>query len=248
MKITQYLLKAATIPFRIIKNFLIYISYIGTDRYCPVCKKSSRKFGKAGIAQRSDAHCIFCDSLERSRLVWLYFERMTDFFDGRQKNVLHIAPESCFAQKLKKRIGSGYLTADISNPEAMVKMDICNIQYPDEMFDVIYCSHVLEHVNDDKRAMHEFYRVLKSNGWAIILVPIMADKTFEDSSVTEPLERLKLFGQKDHVRIYGPDFVERLRESGFKTEVIRPQDFLKSEEIIRMGITNEAGEIYLCTK
>jgi len=231
-----------------IKGFLRGVSYIGTARYCPVCKKSSRKFGEAGIAKRSDAQCIFCGSLERGRLVWLYFEKMTNLFDQNPKQMLHVAPESYFEKSLKRQMGSGYLTADLKNPGVMVQMDITDIQYPNETFDVIYCSHVLEHVLDDKRAMREFYRVLKSDGWAVILVPIMSEKTFEDPSVTHPSERLRLFGQEDHVRIYGPDFAERLREAGFVVKIVRPTDFLKNEEIVRMGITKSAGEIYLCTK
>jgi ubiquinone/menaquinone biosynthesis C-methylase UbiE len=106
------------------------------------------------------------------------------------------------------------MTADLHSP-AMVKMDITNIQFPDETFDVVYCSHVLEHVPDDRKAMREFYRVLKSNGWAVLLVPIIVEKTFEDPSIDKPKDRLRLFGQSDHVRKYGRDYVDRLRESGF---------------------------------
>jgi len=127
-------------------------------------------------------------------------------------------------------------------------MDITDIQYPDKTFDVIYCSHVLEHITDDKGAIREFYRVLKSDGWAILLVPITADKTFEDPSVTDQAERLKLFGQEDHVRRYGPDYVERLEEAGFNVKVTYPSDLLQIEDITRMGITNAAGAIYYCTK
>jgi SAM-dependent methyltransferase len=97
------------------------------------------------------------------------------------------------------------------NPRAMVRMDITDIQYPKDTFDVIYCSHVLEHVVDDRKAMREFHRVLRPDGWALLLVPITVEKTFEDPSVTDPEERLSVFGQEDHVRCYGPDYVERLR-------------------------------------
>jgi len=149
---------------------------------------------------------------------------------------------------LKERLGSNYLTADLFNPRAMVKMDICDIQYPDSSFDVIYCSHVLEHVLDDKRAMREFYRVLKTNRWAIINVPITSKKTFEDSTIVDPKERLKAFGQEDHVRRYGPDYVERLRDSGFTVEIIKVGDLATDDEAVRMGLTQASGEIYYCTK
>jgi ubiquinone/menaquinone biosynthesis C-methylase UbiE len=216
--------------------------------------KPSKKFSDCGILARArgrareDALCVNCGSLERHRLTWLYFDRMTDLFDGRTKRMLHIAPEQSFEGRLKKQLGLGYITADICPGRATVQMDIIDIQFPNEIFDVIYCSHVLEHVSDDKRAICELYRVLKSSGWAILAVPILLDKTFENPMITSPEERQKLFGQYDHVRIYGLDFLERLKEAGFNVKVTEATDFLKKEEIIRMGITQAAGSIYYCTK
>jgi ubiquinone/menaquinone biosynthesis C-methylase UbiE len=172
----------------------------------------------------------------------------TDLFDGLPKKMLHVAPEHCLEPLLKKRLGNNYITADLVDPCAMVKMDITDIQYPDESFDVIYCSHVLEHVQDDRRAMREFHRVLKADGWAILLVPITAKVTFEDPSIVEPSERLKAFGQEDHVRRYGPDYVDRLREAGFKVAVTRVGDLFEENDVIRMGLGPASGEIYHCTK
>jgi predicted SAM-dependent methyltransferase len=173
---------------------------------------------------------------------------MTDLFDGRPKMMLHIAPEECFESKLRKHLGEGYITADLCDPRAMIKMNITNIQYPDEYFDIIYCSHVLEHVEDDRSAMREFCRVLKQGGWAILLVPITADKTFEDPSIIAPVDRLRVFGQEDHVRRYGPDYVDRLQEAGFKVKVSRVSDLFKKDDIVRMGLTPENREIYHCSK
>jgi ubiquinone/menaquinone biosynthesis C-methylase UbiE len=173
---------------------------------------------------------------------------MTNLFDGRPKRMLHVAPEGCFEKRLENLIGDGYITADISDSLAMVKMDINDINYPEESFDVIYCSHVLEHVADDRRAMREFYRVLKADGWAILLVPVTAEVTIEDLATTDPAERLRLFGQEDHVRRYGPDYVERLREAGLRVEVTTASDFLSDKQILQMGITGVSGEIYYCTK
>lgn len=209
---------------------------------------SSKRFVEFGIVPRADAKCIRCGALERHRLVWLYFERMTDLFDGRAKSILHIAPERTFQILLKRHSGSKYLSADLYDARAMVKMDITRVDYPKETFDVIYCSHVLEHVSDDRQAIHEFYRVLQPDGWAVLMVPITADKTFEDSSIVDPCDRLKLFGQEDHVRRYGLDFMERLREVGFKVKVTTPSDFLAEEETVYMGITDAAGQIFHCTK
>jgi predicted SAM-dependent methyltransferase len=232
----------------VLRHFTGRIPNLGVQRYCPVCRMPSKRFAEFGIVPREDAKCIWCGALERHRLVWLYFKKMTDLFDGCPKSVLHVAPERMFENLLKHQFSSGYLTADLSDSTAMVRMDITHVDYAEETFDVIYCSHVLEHVSNDRRAICELHRVLKSDGWAVLLVPITADRTFEDSSVTNPSERLKLFGQEDHVRRYGPDFVERLNEAGFKVKVTGASDFLTEEEIARMGITDAAGEIYYCTK
>jgi SAM-dependent methyltransferase len=236
-------------PFlRKVRRFVVGFKYIGSGRYCPVCNRNSRKFGNEGIIPRKDAKCFYCGSLERHRLVWLYFKRETNLFSGIPLKMLHVAPEAIFSEKLRTQSGINYLTADLYNPAAMVKMDITNIQYPDESFDVIYCCHVLEHVIDDKKAMREFFRVLKKGGWAVLLVPINAEKTFEDFSIIEPVERLKYFGDPTHVRLYGPDYIDRLREAGFNVRMILPSDFLSRDEIERMAITPAAGEIYYCTK
>jgi SAM-dependent methyltransferase len=173
---------------------------------------------------------------------------MTNLFDETPKRMLHVAPERGFEHRLRSRLGQNYITADLLNPRAMVRMDITDIQYPDEYFDVIYCSHVLEHVQDDKMAMKEICRVLKQGGWAILLVPITADRTFEDPSVVDPSERLRVFGQEDHVRRYGPDYIERLHESGFSVRVDRVSDLFEKSDIVRMGLTPASGEIYFCSK
>lgn len=226
-----------TLPFR-----------LGSDRYCPVCNNSSRKFGKQGIITRKDAQCTWCGTLERHRLIWLYFRKMTDLLDSRPKKMLHVAPEPVFRKLFSAHLGADYLSADLHNPLAMVKMDVTDIKYPNESFDVIYCSHVLEHVPNDRRAIQEFFRVLKSDGWAILLVPITSDKTIEDPSIVDPADRLKHFGHEGHVRQYGPDYVERLIEAGFKVKIVAPDDFLNKEEITHMGITKAAGEVYYCRK
>lgn len=215
---------------------------------CPVCGKSSRRFRKFGVVTREDAKCAHCGALERHRFLWLFVTRRTNLFNGKPKKMLRVAPEDCLDSKLKQRPRGNYLTADLCDPRAMVKMDITNIDYPDLYFDVIYCSHVLEHVQDDRKAMREFYRTLKWNGWAILLVPITSENTFEDSSIRHPEERLKIFGHKDHVRRYGADYADRLREAGFSVKIIEVNDLIQKDEAARMGLTSASGEIYYCTK
>ncbi|QDT37431.1 class I SAM-dependent methyltransferase [Stratiformator vulcanicus] len=176
-----------------------------------------------------------------------YVRERTDLFDGRPKRLLHVAPESHIAAILKGVPNIDYLSADLDSPHAMVKMDITQIEFPDNSFDIIYCSHVLEHVTEDRQAMREFRRVLKSDGWAILQVPITADITDEDPSVTDPDERLKRFGQHDHVRRYGPDYADRLAESGFDVTVDDWGSQLSPATVKKYGIAPEEL-IYFCRK
>ncbi len=241
MSLTRYIPES-------IKRGIKKLVYKGNDRFCPVCKGKFSQFLATGMFQRANAQCPGCNALERHRLFWRYLQERTAFFQSHGTKMLHIAAEKCFEPLFRKNIGPGYLTADLLNP-ADVKMDITDIQYPDNTFDIVYCSHVLEHVPDDRKAMREFFRVLKPTGFAILLVPITAERTVEDPSITDPAERLRLFGQHDHVRCYGPDYVERLREAGFNVTETRAQDFLSPSEIERLAIgTKAAGEIYHCTK
>lgn len=229
------------------RNSVRYARYKGSGRYCPVCQKTAAKFAPFGVIPREEARCIYCGALERHRLTWSYFKRNTDLLEGRAKRMLHVAPERQFEKLLRKHIGQGYLTADLLNPRAMVKMDITNIPYEDDFFDVIYCSHVLEHVDDDQKAMREFRRVLKPSGWAVLQVPITAEVTFEDPSVTDPEERLRLFGQEDHVRRYGPDYTQRLCDAGFTVNVIEARDYLTPAELDAMRV-DARGKVFHCTK
>jgi len=224
------------------------VSHDEDGRLCPVCGMSSPRFLRFGRVPREDAQCPNCGALERHRLFWVFLETKTSLFDANQKKMLHIAPEACLESKLRERVGAGYLTGDLGKRRAMVKMDISDIQFPDETFDVVYCSHVLEHVPDDKRAMSELFRVLKNDGWAVLLVPINSKKTFEDPSIVDPKERLEVFGQEDHVRRYGPDYVDRLRDAGFFVEVFKVSDIVSQSDALQRGLTENCGDIYYCTK
>ena len=233
-----------------ISRALRALPYYGWGRRCPICCKPSQRFRPYSRQKHYEAWCIHCGSLPRHRFVWLYFSGETDLLDGRVKRFLHVAPERCISTKIQgyQYLRQGYVTADILGPAAMLRMDITQLPYPNESFDVVYCSHVLEHVVDDTRALMELHRVLRKDGWAVLLVPITAAKTIEEPAATTAAERLAIFGQVDHVRRYGPDFVERLRESGFKVKVTRTSDILGIGAVRFMGLASAAGAIHYCTK
>ena len=225
------------------------VRYFGSRRYCAVCKSKSNQFLSFGFNPRTDARCPFCNAVERHRLAVNFFQKETNLFDGQSKKFLHVAPEPEFEKIFSKAAGSGYLTVDLNPEGVMERMDITDIHYPEDSFDIIYCSHVLEHVPDDCKAIREFFRVLRPSGWAVLNVPVTADVTYEDPSITDPDERLRLFGHPDHVREYGPDYIDRLEDAGFIVTVSSPESVLSPAEIERQGLTNgAAGEIYYCKK
>lgn len=160
-------------------------------------------------------------SLERHRLLWLYLSRETDFFRSPYK-VLHFAPEQAFYKRFRNLKNLEYLTTDLNSPLADIKADICALPFEDQSIDVILCNHVLEHIPDDTKAMQEMYRVLKKGGWGIFQIPqdLSRDHTFEDDTIMGKKERARIFGQYDHVRIYGRDYFDKLREIGFSVKAV----------------------------
>ena len=181
-------------------------------------------------------------SLERHRLLWLYLKNETDFFTSKKK-VLHFAPEQAFYKRFTQLKNLDYTTTDLLSPLADVKADICNLPFKDNSYDIILCNHVLEHIPDDTKAMEELYRVLKPNGMAILQIPqdLNRAQTFEDNTITDKKERAKIFGQYDHVRIYGLDYFDKLRSIGFKVEEVDYTAQLSSENIDKYRLAK--GEI-----
>ena len=146
--------------------------------------------------------------------MWLILQQQTNFFTSNLR-VLHIAPELCFIDRMEAMKNLEYITADIESPLAKVKMDVHQIPFEANSFDVVFCNHVMEHVDDDILACSEINRVLKPNGWGIIQSPVYdIDITIEDKTITDAAERERLFGQRDHVRKYGKDYAKRLSQSG----------------------------------
>lgn len=217
----------ALCKLRYAKGYILSLPKFGNKFQCPICKGTFRTLLKAGEKQRKNAACPRCGSLERQRLIWMYLKEKTDFFNSKIK-ILHFAPELCFQRIFSSLPNLNYFSADLQDNYAMVKMDITNISFNDNTFDCILCSHVLEHIVDDQRAMRELFRVMKPNGFGIFNVPIKGENTFEDHSIISPEKRLKHFGQKDHCRIYGEDFKDRLEGAGFSV-IVEP--FLDSLDI-----------------
>ena len=205
---------------------LIKLYFKGNRFTDPIDGSSYRKFLPYGYQNlRQNALCPGTLSLERHRLLWLYLDRKTNFLTDAIR-VLHVAPEQVFYRKFKSFSHWDYTTTDLHSPLADVKADICALPFEGNTYDFILCNHVLEHIPDDLKAMEELYRVLKPGGTAILQVPLEEDRenTFEDDSITDQQKRTRIFGQYDHVRIYGQDYYKRLQEVGF--EAI-PMDFIK---------------------
>lgn len=201
--------------------------YKGNRFTDPIDGSSYRTFLPYGYDKlRQNALCPGTLSLERHRYLWLYLQRKTTFLEKKLK-VLHVAPEQVFYTKFKGFSNWEYTTTDLHSPLADVKADICALPFENNSFDLVLCNHVLEHIPADNKAMEELYRIIKKGGTLIAQVPLNenAETTFEDNTITDPAERTKIFGQYDHVRVYGKDYYTRLEQAGFKAEGI---DFLST--------------------
>lgn len=222
---------------------LIAFSLKGNNYTDPIDGKGFRAFLPYGYENpRENVLSPSTLSLERHRLLWLYLKNETDFFTKANK-VLHFAPEQAFHKKFKKLDSIDYTTTDLNSPLAEVKADICDLPFKDDSFDVILCNHVLEHIPDDTKAMQELFRILKPGGWGIFQIPqdLKRVETFEDDSITDRKERAKIFGQYDHVRIYGRDYFDKLRNIGFKVEEVDYTQKLSKKEVEQYRLAK--GEI-----
>ncbi|MDA7820435.1 class I SAM-dependent methyltransferase [Flavobacteriaceae bacterium] len=217
---------------------LIKLYFKGNQFTDPIDGSSYRKFLSYGYQNlRENALCPGTLSLERHRLLWLYLTRKTNFLNQSLK-VLHIAPEQVFYTKFKAIKDWEYTTTDLHSPLADIKADICALPFNNDQYDLIFCNHVLEHIPDDKKAMEELYRVLKKGGTLIAQVPLNEelDETFEDDTITDKKKRTRIFGQYDHVRVYGKDYYTRLNTVGFESKGITFINTMSIEEIDRFGL------------
>jgi len=226
--------------------------YNGNKVECPCCGGRFSQFLPFGFKKkRLNAQCPQCSALERHRLLWLYLQRETELFTSHQQfKVLHVAPETCFEEAFRKLPNVDYLSIDLESPRAMKHMDLTDLPLGNNSFDVIFCVHVLEHIPDAPKAMREMFRVLKPGGLGVILVPIdkKLSQTFEDPSLTSKEDRTRYYGQWDHVRQYGLDYADKLREAGFQVDVIENYaQKLGTDSLRRYGV-HDSEDLYISHK
>lgn len=229
------------------------ILHKGNKYHCPFCGYNSKDLFPIGIdipvlnekkvigAGLRNGGCYKCGSNDRERLIYAYLIDKINILNKSKKiKILHLAPEKNLS-KVLLNLGYDYICGDLFTegykyPDYVQNMNVLNIPYEDNFFDIIICNHLLEHVPDDIKAMKELYRVLKNGGKAILQVPISKNskETFEDFSVTDTKEREIIFGQFDHIRIYGQDYTDRLQSVGFLTERINI-----SEEFSKYGVVSD---------
>jgi hypothetical protein len=223
------------------------VLFAGRRVECPCC---GRRFSSFRIPDREllNAPCPWCGSHIRHRSLWLYLCERTDLLTAPTR-LLHVAPEWALEERIRKLANVSYLSADLSAPDAMEHFDLEDIPHPAGSFDAIVCSHALEHVRDDRRAMAELHRVLRPGGWAVILAPIDYSRaeTLEDSSIVTPEDRRREYWQEDHMRLYGRDFPTRLEGAGFEVTVDRFLYSLPAEQVNRNGLYS-LEDMYRCSK
>jgi SAM-dependent methyltransferase len=229
---------------------LTYPLYLGNNFYCNCCNKSFRKFLPKGNIKRLNAKCPYCLSLERVRLLDLYLTNEIGLFKKKGIKVLHIAPEDILFKKIAP-LDIEYIDGDINPANSRYLVDVTNIQFNDNYFDLIICSHVLGHVPNEELALHELKRVLKNDGVALFMSLLNPNErnTLEDARIVSPEDRLKFYGEPDLCRLYGTDFGDRLAKQGFIVERIDYREKLPKETLVRNSLGNGEREIiYKCTK
>ncbi|MCH7903647.1 MAG: class I SAM-dependent methyltransferase [Armatimonadetes bacterium] len=220
--------------------------YLGEGSECACCGQHWREFVPAGDPIRQGEQCLRCGAGSRQRLMSLYLTR--EIGKLPRVRLLHFAPEISLTRRIVALPGVDYLSIDISPDVALRQGDITDLPLGDDEFDAVICSHVLEHVLDDAKAMCEMFRVMKPGGTAYVMVPRDMDleKTYEDETIVTPEARYRAFGQDDHVRMYGRDFVDRLQAAGFSVRELSTSDIADPANCSKFGLVEDT--IFVCTK
>jgi len=234
-------LSRAVVP-RALRSPLRRAVYYGHRHRCPVCESRVRRYlaegtdlpvlrelDVVGAGRRERALCPVCWSGSRTRLVWLYLQRASRLLEGPGR-VLHVAPEPGLCRRFRVAPHLDYFTGDRSrhryaHAPGLVQLDLVALPYSEGSFDVVLANHVLEHVGDDRAAMSEILRVLRPGGLALLQVPLALGlaTTREDPTIRTPEARERAYGQRDHLRLYGRDYPERLRTAGFEVHAWHPE-------------------------
>lgn len=246
-KLYKFLLNSLPRPLLIRLSYLFTkiapVFYKGNKVECTVCGGTFSKFLSYGSnkAHRENVLCPKDLTLERHRLMWFYLQNHSDFFRAKNQEVLHIAPEQCFYDRFKALKNIHYLTGDLVSPLAELHFDLHAIPLEDNRFNVVFCNHVLEHVDDARKCLTEIFRVMKPGGWGILQVPqdFSREETLEDPSICSPEEREKYYWQKDHVRLFGRDYPNWLNNAGFNVEYFRVEDNFSDEQIARYSLQKQ---------
>lgn len=243
-----------------IRNGLRVFIHRGSKYICPFCGYASNDLMESGLDNeilykykivgggRRKSTCYRCGAYDREKLVYLFLRDNLKLFDGvTHFKILHVAPEKKLSDIIRSCSSLEHICGDLfceGYPSYVHEMNILDLKFKDNTFDVIICNHVLEHIEDDRKAMSELYRVLKPGGTAILQAPISKclEKTFEDFTVVTPAERERIFGQKDHVRIYGTDYKDRLESVGF---VVKIESISKENQ--KYGL-NPDEDLFVCLK
>jgi SAM-dependent methyltransferase len=228
---------------RIARRVWYSVAYRGTGVVCPICEREFKRF-----VETVTGRCPGCGCPQHARLVWIYLrEQRPELLTG-STSILQIGPDAGTERRLRKLPGIRYLSGDPYEPEAMIRLDLTNLDLPDECIDLIICVHVLGHIFNDRKAMREIRRVLRPGGTALITTPSRDDleKTHEDPYTRKPDARRSVFGAWDLVRVYGRDFVDRLKEAGLTVEVVRPASTFDDARRKAYGVTKD--RIYVCRR
>jgi len=203
-----------------VRYFLPHIYSFGKQKECNICGWVGRRFLPFGVEKRKDAACPRCYSKERQRLLWMYLS--AELLTNNDQKVLYFSPLSTLGKKIETAKKTYMISSDLNSPNVTINSDITSLPFLQEQFDIIICSHVLEHVKDELAALNELYRVLNQNGTCIVLIPQNREfsATYENPEIETFAQKEAAFGQGDHVRWYGDDIRERFEPIGFDVSVL----------------------------
>ena len=238
-------IRQSTETFLALRAFL----FIGNKYICPCCGWKLRAFtyGGTSLRVRPLGYCPRCNSKARHRQWWLFLQQKTNLFTDHLR-LFYVSPNYCLSRRFSRLANIDYVGVDQKiHRNISIKMSLPQTPLLSETFDAIICIHALEHIQEDRKAIHELYRVLKPGGWAGISTPIRLDqKTYEDPTITSPKERKRAFGETVHVRYYGYDLVDRLEEAGFHVKMY-PGSEVNQQSKQKYGLRGDEN-IFYCTK